>query len=223
MTRMGDIEKDLRERLTKVAHSIWNDGLVTGTSGNISARIPGTNKCIIKPSGFTMIELKPEDFVVVDIYTRAVLEGKYKPSKETPFHTTLYKIRPDIGGVVHTHSHYATIFSIVGIELVPMGMILYSAPKLVKGIGLAQYADPGTEQLALNIGVALSDKYAVLIPHHGVVAVGKDIEEAYVNARMVEELAKLQYEVMQIGKPQPLPEKSLKKFLESTSNNVEET
>ena len=216
MSFMEDVEKSLRERLTKVAQSIWNDGLVTGTSGNISARIPGTSKCIIKPSGFKMGELKPEDFIVVDIYTRTVLEGEHKPSIETPFHTTMYRIRPDIGGVVHTHSHYATVFGIAGIELTPMGMILYSAPKLAKGIGIAQYADPGTEQLALNIGAALGEKYAVLMPHHGVITVGKDIEEAYINAKMVEELAKLQYEVMQIGKPQPLPEKTIKKFLEKT-------
>ncbi|MEM3714706.1 MAG: class II aldolase/adducin family protein [Nitrososphaeria archaeon] len=213
---MDDVEKGLRERLAKVAHLIWDDGLVTGTSGNISMRVPGTSRCIIKPSGFRMCELKPEDFIVVDIYTREVLEGEHKPSIETPFHTTMYRIRPDVGGVVHTHSHFATVFGIAGIELVPMGMILYTAPKLAKGIGIAEYADPGTEQLALNIGAALGERYAVLMPHHGVITVGKDVEEAYTNAKAVEELAKLQYEVMQIGKPQPLPEKTIKKFLETT-------
>ncbi|MEM3404604.1 MAG: class II aldolase/adducin family protein [Nitrososphaeria archaeon] len=217
---MEDVEKNLRERLTKVAQCLWDDGLVSGTAGNISARIPGTNKCIIKPSGFTMCELKPEDFIIVDIYTLSVLEGKHKPSIETPFHTTMYRIRSDVGGVVHTHSHYATVFSIAGVELIPMGMVLYFAPKLAKGVGIAKYGDPGTEQLASNIGVALETKYAALMPHHGAIAVGKDVEEAYVNAKMVEELAKLQYEVMQIGKPQPLPEETLKSFIDSKHGKV---
>jgi ribulose-5-phosphate 4-epimerase/fuculose-1-phosphate aldolase len=217
---MEEIEKDLRNRLTKVAKTLWKDGLVYGSAGNISARIPGTDKCIIKPSGFTMDDVKPEDFIVVDIYTLKVLDGKPKPSIETPFHTTMYRTRKDVGGVVHTHSHYATVFSIAEVELVPMGMLFYSAPLLAKGVGMAKYADPGTEQLALNIGAAMADKYCALMPHHGAIAVGKDVEEALMNAIAVEELAKLQYQVMQIGKPHVLPESTLRSFLESRQGKL---
>jgi len=211
---MEKVEQDLRERLAKVGRDLFKTGLTYGTAGNISARIPGTNNCLIKPSMFSFDELNPEHFITVDIYTRKVVSGDHKPSIETPFHTTMYKIRADVGGVVHVHPHYATLFAIAEVELVPMGMLVFNTPTLAKGVGIAKYAPPGTEELAQNIAEGMGDKYAVLMPHHGITTIGKTIEEAATIARSVEDLAKLQYEVMQIGKPKPLPEPSLKMIVE---------
>jgi len=210
---MSGVEQDLRERLAKVGKLTWDEGLVYGSAGNISARIPNTQTCLIKPSGFTMGELKPEDFIIVDIYTRKVVSGEHKPSIETPFHTLMYRVRADVGGVVHTHAHTATVFGIAGVELIPMGMLLYEVPELANGVGIAKYAPPGTDELANNIAEGLGDKYAVLMPHHGMLAVGETIEEAFKIAKGVEDLAKLQMEVMQIGKPNPLPDYVLKSIL----------
>ena len=211
---MDPIEKDLRERLAKVGRQIFAEGLTHGASGNISARIPGTNKCVIKPSGYSFADLEPQHFIVVDIETRMVLEGKEKPSIETPFHTKLYKQWPEAGGVVHVHPHYSTILSIIGTEIIPMGIEITEAPALAKGIPVAKFAPPGTEELADTLVDAMKDHVAALMPHHGITTIGKTIEEAANNSRMVEFLAKLHYEVMLVGKPHPLREDVLKSLVE---------
>ena len=211
---MDPIEKDLRERLAKVGRQIFAEGLTHGASGNISARVPGTNKCIIKPSGYSFAELEPHHFIVVDIETRKVLEGKEKPSIETPFHTKLYRQWPDAGGVVHVHPHYSTILSIIGEEIIPMGIEITEAPALAKGIPVAKFAPPGTDELADNLVEAMKNRVAALMPHHGLTTIGKTIEEAATNSRIVEFLAKLHYEVMLVGKPHPLREDVLNGLVE---------
>jgi len=211
---MKKVESDLRERLTKVAHQLFAEGLTHGSSGNISARLPGTNTCLIKPSGYSLGELKPEHFIIVDIETRKVVSGSEKPSIETPFHTKLYRQWPEAGGVVHVHPHHSIILSIIEAQIVPMGTDIYEAPALAKGIAVARFAPPGSEELADNLVVAMKDKVAALMPNHGVTTIGKTIEEAAQNVRIVERLAKLHYDVMQVGTPKPMPEKILKELVE---------
>jgi L-ribulose-5-phosphate 4-epimerase len=145
----------------------------------------------------------------VDIHSREVLEGDAKPSIETPFHTRLYQIWPEACGVVHIHPKYSTIMSIAGQEIVPMGLDLFSAPALAKGIPTSRFAPPGTDELADNLVEAMRDHVACLMPHHGITTIGKTIEEAAVNAKVVESLAELQYHVLQVGEPQPLPRSML--------------
>lgn len=210
MIEMKKAESDLRERITRVAHKLFAEGLTYGSSGNVSVRLPGTNTCLIKPSGYSLGELKPEHFIIVDIETREVVSGSEKPSIETPFHTKLYRQWPEAGGVVHVHPHFSIILSIIEAEIVPMGADIYEAPALAKGIAMARFAPPGSEELADNLVVAMKDKVAALMPNHGITTIGKTIEEAAQNARIVERLAKLHYEVMQVGTPQPMPGEVLK-------------
>ncbi len=214
---MTSDEKNLRERLAAVGRMLFAQGLTIGSSGNISARLPGSSSCLIKPSGNSFRDIVPEQFLLVDIKTRTVLEGEGKPSIETPFHTTLYNLREDIGGVVHIHPHYATIFSIARVDILPMGMDIYRAPALAKGIGMSRYAPPGTEELAKNIAEAMENRFAVLMPHHGVTTIGPAIEDAANNAIVLEELARLNYKVLQIGKPRRLPGSILKRIFETTT------
>jgi len=141
-----------------------------------------------------------------------VLEGKEKPSIETPFHTRLYKQWPEAGGVVHVHPQYCTILSILGVEIVPMGVEIFEAPALAKGIPVSKFAPPGTDELADNLVESMKDHVAALMPQHGLTTIGKTIEEAATNARMAEFLAKLHYEVMLVGKPRPLRD-DVKKML----------
>lgn len=210
-----NVEQDLRERLTKVAQMAWDAGLTTGSGGNISARIPGTNTCLIKPHGFRFDATKPADFIIVDINTRKNVKGDLQPSVETPFHTSLYKERSDVGGVVHTHSHYGYIMGIANIDLVPLGMSIAGTPGLAKGVKIAgEYVPAGTEELCEACVKGMKGRVATILPHHGVVAIGKDIEEAYRIALATENLAKLQYEVMCIGKPVPIAAAQVKKMLE---------
>lgn len=211
---MKDIEQELRERLARVGRKIFADGLTHGASGNISAKVPDTKTCLIKPSGYSFGDLEPEHFLLVDINTREVLEGAAKPSIETPFHTKLYIQWEDAGGVVHIHPKYCTILSILGKEIVPMGLDLYAAPALAKGVPLAQFGRPGTEELADFMVDAMREHVACLMPHHGCTTIGKTVEEAAQNAKVLESLAMLQYEVMLVGEPEPLPRSMLEMLVE---------
>jgi L-fuculose-phosphate aldolase len=203
---MADMEQQLRERLSVVGHTLYEEGLTHGTSGNISARIPRTDKCLIKPSGFRFCDLEPENFLLVDIHTREVIKGSAKPSIETPFHTKLYLQWPEAGGVVHIHPEYSTILATIGKKIVIMGSDIYSAPALAKGIALSKFAPPGSEELADNLVVAMMEHVACLMPHHGCTTLGKTIEEAAINAKIVEALAKLNYKALLVGKTDPLPQ-----------------
>ena len=206
---MTDIEQELRERLNVVGKDLYEEGLTHGTSGNISARIPGTDTCLIKPSGYRFCDLEPEDYLLVDINSRKVLKGTAKPSRETPFHTKLYLQWPSAGGIVHVHPKYSIIMSILGKEIVPMGFDIYEAPALAKGIPLSKFAPTGTEELADNMVEAMKEHVACLMPQHGSTAIGKTIEEAAQNAKIVEALAQLNYEILLVGEPKPFPQTML--------------
>ena len=214
---MQDVEKDIRERLAKMAHRMWDEELTTKTGlywggGNISMRVPGTERILIKPSGFSFGDLKSEDFIVVDLYGK-VLAGKNKPSSETPMHTTIFRKRSDVGSVVHTHSFYADVMGIAGVELQP---ILFSGghPALLKGVKIAPWRAGGTQEIADIAAEYLKDCSATLLQYHGCIVVGKDIESAFHLASKVEELAKKQWMAMQVGKPGVLPKRIRNEMLE---------
>ncbi len=195
--------------MAKVGRKLFEDGLTYGASGNISARVPGTDTCLIKPSGYRFCDLEPEHFLLVDIKTRKVLKGTAKPSIETPFHTKLYLQWPEAGGVVHIHPEFSILLSTLGKEIVLMGLDLYGAPALAKGVPLSKFAPPGTEELANNMVAAMKEHVACLMPHHGCTAIGKSIEEAASNAKVVEALAEMNYKILLVGEPDPLPQSML--------------
>ena len=209
MIQLSDIEQELRMRLAKVVRQLYADGLTHDASGNISARVPDTDTCLIKPSGYRFCDLEPEHFLLVNIKTREVLKGTTKPSIETPFHTKLYIQWPEAGGVVHIHPKYCTILSILGKEIVPMGLELFNAPALAKGIPVSKFASPGSEELADNMVAAMKEHVACLMPHHGSTTIGKSVEEAAQNAKILEMLAQLHYDVMLVGEPESLPRSML--------------
>lgn len=206
---MSDIEQELRERLAKVGRQLFEVGLTYGASGNISAKIPDTDTCLIKPSGYRFCDLEPEHFLLVDNNTREVLKGDAKPSIETPFHTKLYLQWPEAGGVVHIHPEYSTLLSTLGKNVELMGLDLYGAPGLAKGIPLSKFAPPGTEELAENMVDAMKEHISCLMPHHGCTAIGKTIEEAAKNAQVVEAIAEMNYKILLVGEPDPLPQSML--------------
>jgi L-ribulose-5-phosphate 4-epimerase len=111
--------KDISERMVKAGRELHNQGLVRGTSGNISARIPETDTFLIKPSGAHLEALKPEQLVLVDFQGRKI-RGKLHVSMETPIHAAIYRTRKDVQAVVHTHAPTATAFGIAKTEILPL-------------------------------------------------------------------------------------------------------
>ena len=200
-------EQDLRERLAKIGKILHNEGLAVGTTGNVSVRLPDEDLCIIKPSGFRLSEIKPADFIVVNIKTRKVIDGNRKPSIETPFHTTLYEIRKDVGSVVHVHAHYATVLTLLDISVKSYTTDICEAPDLACGIGIAEFAPPGTEKLAANLGEALRECYATVMPHHGITTIGNTPERAMKNAIVLERMARIQYHALLLGQPKQISDK----------------
>lgn len=194
----------LRKCLARAGRLLVEEKLTTGTSGNISARIPDTNLCLIKPSGRKLDELFPDDFVELEIDSLNY-SGSVKPSIEAPFHTELYKSNSDISAVVHVHSEYALILSILGVAPVPMSVEVFEAPLLAKGVGISEFAMPGSKELALSVVKAINDKNACLIPHHGSITIGSTIEEAVSYSRVLERICELNYLVRLLGEPVNFP------------------
>ncbi len=199
------IEDNLRDRLLKVARELWEDGLVRGSAGNISAKIHGTKTCLIKPSGFRFRELQKDHFLLMNYETREVLKGTLKPSVETPFHTGIYKVRPDVGGVVHTHATTLVGFGAAGIPIVPVYM------GAMMGVPIAGWHFPGTEELAEDAIKTLGDGNAVMIKHHGVITVGRTIERAASLNIMLEESAKAQLIAHLLGRCDTIPYDEIEK------------
>lgn len=204
-------EQHLKERLVKIGKLMWEEGLTGKKSlylagGNISARIPGTNRVLIKPTGYSLSDLKPEQLIVVDIDGK-VVSGKGKPSSETPMHTTIYRTRSDVGGVVHAHPLYCGVFGLAGVELLPISYGGGVTAALMRGVHIVPWARGGSQELADAVATELKDRNAALLEFHGCITVGKTIEQAFHLASKLEESAEFQWRVMALGKqPKLLPE-----------------
>ena len=182
--------KDISERIVKASKGLYTHGLVRGTSGNISARIPGTDTFLIKPSGVYMSLLKPEELVIVDLEGNKI-RGKLNVSAETPMHAAIYRARKDVQAVVHTHAPTATAFGIAGTEILPLQIEVFML--LPRGVPIIPFKSPGSKALAEAVQKKIADYDAVILENHGIVTVGATIEAACTLNEMVEEAAKIQF------------------------------
>ena len=174
-------------------------GLVTGTSGNVSVRTP-EGDVLVTPSGVNYEELGPDDVVLVDLDMN-VLEGSLVPSTETPMHTGIYKARPNVDAVVHTHSRFATTLACLGWEIPPVHYMLTTLGPDGR-VPLAPYTLYGTEELADHAADALGQSHnACLLRTHGTIAVGESAEKAFSRTVVLEEMAEVYYRARLAGEP----------------------
>ena len=191
--------QDLREEVARIARQMISSGLVTGTSGNVSARTPEGN-VLITPSGLDYGQLEPDDVVLVDL-EKNVLEGALEPSSETPMHTAIYRARPQVDAVVHTHSRFATTLACLGLEIPPVHYMLTTLSQDGR-IPLAPYATYGTEELAGYASESLGEsRNACLLQNHGTITVGESAEEAFSRTVVLEEMAEVYYRARLAGEP----------------------
>ena len=194
--------RTLREEVCRANRALLDEGLVTWTSGNVSGRDPETGLIVIKPSGLKFPELTPENMVVVDPDARLV-EGDLGPSSDTASHAYVYRHRPDVMGVVHTHSNYATAFAAVGR---PIPVVLTAiADEFGCEVPCAPYARIGGQEIGKAIVEHIGPSLAVLMKQHGVFTIGASVEKALKAAVMVEDVAKTVWLALQIGAIEELP------------------
>lgn len=201
----------LREQVCALHMELPKNNLVAWTSGNISARDPETGLVVIKPSGLKFRELTPESMVVVDVDGK-VVEGRYKPSSDTASHCYVYRHRPDVNGIVHTHSRYATAFAALGR---PIPCVLTAMADEFGGpIPCAGFALIGGEEIGQQIvnGLAGSKSPAVLLQNHGVFTIGPTAEAAVKAAVMTEDVAATVWLALQMGEPLPIAEDDIAKL-----------
>lgn len=186
-----------RQAIVDFGRKMLTAGLTTGAGGNLSVCDREQGLVAITPSGIEYFDLRPEQVVVVDL-DGCPVEGDRKPSSELGFHLALYRQRPEITAVVHTHSVYATTIACLNWELPPVHYLIgFSGHK----VPLAPYATFGTEQLAANITAAIGTYNAVLMANHGLVAVGTTLGRAFATAEEIELVARIYYQARSIGEP----------------------
>ncbi|MEV0662905.1 class II aldolase/adducin family protein [Actinomadura luteofluorescens] len=200
--------RDERDALCGIGRRLAGTGLVTGASGNVSVR--SGDLVAVTPGGMMLDRMEPADCPVVNIEGRWV-DGDKAPSSETPMHLALYEATP-AAAIVHTHSTYGAVVATTMSELPP---IHYNTLLLGGVVKVAEYATYGTPELAENVRAAMAGgKRAALMANHGGVAIGRDLEEAYENARLLEWLCGVYVRAKAIGEPRVLTEEELAKVVE---------
>jgi L-ribulose-5-phosphate 4-epimerase len=207
---MPSFEK-LRREVWQANLGIYRGGLVTMHSGNASGIDRRRGLVIIKPSGMDYERLKPADMAVTDFDGKRV-QGRWKPSVDLPHHLYIYRHRPEIGGVVHTHSNYATSFALLG-RPIP-AYLTAIADEFGEEIPCAPYVDNVGDHIGEAILKAMGKSPAVLLAHHGAFAFGPTPAAALKAAIMLEDVAKTCHLAMLAGKPRPLPSREVRKWYE---------
>ena len=189
----------LKERVCNANLTLKQSNLITLTWGNVSAKDKESGLVVIKPSGVSYDTMKPEDMVVVDLEGNTV-EGTYLPSSDLPTHLYLYKQFPSLGGIVHTHSTFATAFAQSGKEIVAYGTThadaFYGNIPCTRNLTEAEISEAYEWNTGKVIAEAVRDFIAVpgiIVKNHGVFTWGETAEKAAENALALEEVAKMAF------------------------------
>jgi L-fuculose-phosphate aldolase len=194
-----------KQGVVETAQQMSEKGLVVGTSGNVSLRFTdsdGRDVVAITPSGIRYDIMKPDDIVIVDLEGQRI-EGDLAPSIETMLHTGIYKMRKKVNAVIHTHPVYGSVIAVAGLEIPP---ILDDQVTQIGGeIKVAQYALSGSPEMTTNVLAALGPRNAALLANHGAIALGRNIQEAFIVCQLLEKTAKIYLLALGLGKPNLLP------------------
>ncbi|MBB5785330.1 L-ribulose-5-phosphate 4-epimerase [Nonomuraea jabiensis] len=207
---MRKIVADLHAELVRYNLVVW-------TAGNVSGRVPGEDLFVIKPSGVSYDELTPENMVVCDLDGNLV-EGEHSPSSDTAAHAYVYRNMPDVGGVVHTHSTYASAWAARG-EAIPC-VLTAMADEFGGEIPLGPFALIGDDSIGQGIVETLKGhrSKAVLMQNHGVFSIGKDPKAAVKAAVMCEDVARTVHVARQLGEPLPIPQDDIDRLYDRYQN-----
>jgi L-ribulose-5-phosphate 4-epimerase len=217
---MSTITSEIAAARTQVAalHAeLVRYGLVVWTAGNVSARVPGHDLLVIKPSGVDYDDLTPESMIVCDL-DGTVVEGDFAPSSDTAAHAYVYRHMPHVGGVVHTHSTYACAWAARG-EPVPC-VLTAMADEFGAEIPIGPFALIGDDSIGRGIVDTLAGHRspAVLMRNHGPFTIGKDARAAVKAAVMCEDVARSVHISRQLGEPVPIPKDAVDRLYDRYQN-----
>lgn len=203
------LEKE-RTEIVRFGRKMLAARLTSGTGGNLSICDRDAGLVAISPSGIEYEEMEPGDVPLVDL-SGAAVEGTRKPSSELGFHLSLYRQRPGIRAVVHTHSVYATTMACLHWEIPAVHyLVAFSGHK----VPLAPYATFGSEELAVHVAETIAEYNAVLLANHGLVTVGANLATAFAVAEEIELVAQIYYQAKCIGAPVIVPEGEMSRVIE---------
>ena len=191
-------DKNIRQLIVKMSKQAFEQKLFAGTSGNLSVYEREKDRLYITPSGVRYETMLEEDVMVIRL-DGTVLEGKHLPSSEWRLHAQVYKNDASIGAIVHTHSPFATAFA-VNRQPIP-ATLTEMFPFLGGQVECAAYAKPGTDEVGINALPVLSGKGGCLLANHGVLAIGRDMAQAYIRAEYIEDTARVYTIAKAIGEP----------------------
>ncbi|MFH9610207.1 L-ribulose-5-phosphate 4-epimerase [Streptomyces sp. NPDC017448] len=213
----ADSVRNLRQTVADLHRELTRYGLVIWTAGNVSARVPGEDLMVIKPSGVSYDDLSADTMVVTDLHGNLV-EGDLAPSSDTAAHAYVYRHMPEVGGVVHTHSPYATAWAARG-EPIPCVLTMI-ADEFGGEVPVGPFALIGDDSIGRGIVDTLRDSRspAVLMRSHGPFTVGRDARSAVKAAVMVEDVARTVHYAQQLGTPDAIDADAVDRLYERYQN-----
>lgn len=210
-----------RDQIAALHSELTHYELVIWTGGNVSGRVPGADLFVIKPSGVAYNELSPENQILCDLDGNVIPRtpgSDRSPSSDTAAHAYVYRNMPEVGGVVHTHSTYATAWAARG-EAIPC-VITAMADEFGGPIPVGPFAIIGDDSIGHGIVETLTGhrSRAVLMQNHGVFTIGKDAKDAVKAAVMAEDVARTVHISRQLGEPIPIPQESIDALFDRYQN-----
>ncbi len=202
-------EQELREKIVEIGSRLYAREYIVAGDGNLSVRLPGTNEILATPTGVCKGFLTPEMVVRVDLGGRKV-DGTHDPSSELAMHLQIYRLRPDVGAVVHAHPPCGTGFAAAGLAL---DKAVISEVVLTLGcIPIAAYGTPSTQELADSIAPYVPSFDALLLANHGALTYGPSLESAYFRMETLEHFARISLVARLLGGEQPLDPRAVQKL-----------
>src|SRR2546421_1347810 len=203
-------EWKLKEQMCDIGRRIWQKGFCAGNEGNHSYRI-GENRILCTPTGISKSALKPDDICTVDLEGKQV-SGTRKRTSEINLHLAIYKARPDVRAVIHSHPPHATAFAVASVDLPTC--IHPEAEVFLGAVKTAKYVTPGDQRLGESILPYVKDSNTILLQSHGVVCFHPDLEQAYYQLEIVDAYARILLLAKQVGSIRPLDSAEMKELLE---------
>jgi len=197
-----------KSELVSSAQTLLRDGLVEGTSGNLSVRLRD-DRVVLTPSSLPYETMTPNDLVVTDL-DGEVLGGDRAPTTEKALHLACMRAHDDIGAVIHSHAKYSSMFAVTH---QPIPCVIEEFDIYVGGeVPVADYRLTGSDELASEVARHVGDRGAVLMANHGLLAVGRDLADAIKVTSLVERTAEIVWGARALGPVVPLPESTLERF-----------